>query len=405
MKKIDKISPIQFNNQPTNQSNHTQKPMNTETINQIALYAIKTNSVSLLQSVAAKGKPTNSKECFDKMIEKNWSDSFIEDAIPFFADPFEQETINKIARYTIVDCSVKLLQSIAKKGNPTNSKECFDWAIESHATDGMFKEMITLFSDPFAQETIDWIAMYAVSNENKSILDSILKKGKPTNLKECLNAAMEKNDPTIVEILVKLFEEQKAAVPPTPTPTKPRDLVDNIELSINDRVTAKNTPLMYAIYHLKPDILLNSLNNCLISKAEINHRNSDGWSVLMLVCKYANWFKPSDELVQKLLEFGANPSYANYEGDTAFSLIYKNMTKQSVVKENIMKLLLKHPDTYVPSYVDHIIEKIKPHMKKEVVCEIADLISSRPNIHFFASFQKLPKGRRDVIYSAMFDLN
>src|SRR3989337_1096634 len=77
-KKIDKIKPLNYQcifititNPPTQMASQptTTIMMDTETLNKIALYAVEINNTEVLQSVLKKGQPTNLKEGLEKAIE------------------------------------------------------------------------------------------------------------------------------------------------------------------------------------------------------------------------------------------------------------------------------------------------------------------------------------------------
>ena len=81
------------------------------------------------------------------------------------------------------------------------------------------------------------------------------------------------------------------------------------------------------------------LNAGVVSIEEINY-SSAGWTALMYLCRNAKTGTMEYELIQKLLDMGADPNILGLAGSTALMMACLNLEDGA---EKIVELLLKHP--------------------------------------------------------------
>ncbi|BCS82822.1 putative ankyrin repeat protein [Cotonvirus japonicus] len=95
----------------------------------------------------------------------------------------------------------------------------------------------------------------------------------------------------------------------------------------------KFTLLMFLVAHYKqiPDALLKIKAILINSKTRINAKNKLGWTALMIASRNSST-TCSDEVVELLLEYGANPDKQNIDGDTALILACQYSRTDSSIK-------------------------------------------------------------------------
>jgi len=76
-----------------------------------------------------------------------------------------------------------------------------------------------------------------------------------------------------------------------------------------------------------------------LETADINYKNTQGWTTLMLACKNADTVS-SYEIIELLLKSNADVNLQNNLGQTALMLICEN--KPSITNDKVIKLLLKY---------------------------------------------------------------
>lgn len=98
------------------------------------------------------------------------------------------------------------------------------------------------------------------------------------------------------------------------------------------------SPLMYLISNedkFGNDIIINYMSN---NKSEINLTNDLGWTVLMIAC--ANYKKYNIDIIQKLLECGADVNIQNNNKETALMLLLSE--KKNDYGYKIVKMLINY---------------------------------------------------------------
>jgi len=190
-------------------------------------------------------------------------------------------------------------------------------------------------------ETLNKVAFYAIENGDKELLSTIVKKGVPSNLKECLQKAMEKNQMECVKILMDLVIAPISAPAPVPTTPqfRPLKLFDcALRMYITGPVHfGKQSELMMDLV-ANPVKALQDLEAGVVSKEEINHLNTLGWTALMYLCRNA---KKDTILIEKLLDLGADP---NIQGTiSGFTALMTAFANYEPVAEKVVEILLKRP--------------------------------------------------------------
>jgi len=183
-------------------------------------------------------------------------------------------------------------------------------------------------------ETLNKAAKIAVEKNNLELLQLICTQGMPTNLGECMVCATEKGYTDIMLFLMK-----KNPVSPSVPVERPL-VLHNVKLTMSSLSTCVNshsTLLMTLVTN--PEQALKDLESGTVSVKEINHPNDVGWTPLSYVARNAKKIPKFGEIMQKLLDLGADVN----ENTSPPALPYALRNSAGDSTEEAVAILLKHP--------------------------------------------------------------
>jgi len=184
---------------------------------------------------------------------------------------------------------------------------------------------------------------FAAESDNVPMVEWVFSQGKPTNVDDCLKTAIDKGNTAVITALTQKVSTQPAVVKPYSLVITKYEL-----LMVGSTMTGKNSSFMVTV-HMHPEKALRELEAGLISLEEINYQNDEGWTVLMYLCRNANKIAKAENLVQKLIDLGADVNLANNLanklGSTALTLA-SNWTRTDST-EKIVEILLQVPNLNV----------------------------------------------------------
>ena len=183
---------------------------------------------------------------------------------------------------------------------------------------------------------LDKILQIAVEKNIPDLLSWVFTQGTPSNVKECLVMAVEKQHIAIIETLTEQLTKISKS---SPIVQRPLVIITDrsFEMSHLSTNTKNNSVLMETLIS-SPEKAYDELCSGIISLEEINHPNNQGWTALMYVCRQT--VKIGDVaylLIQKLLDLGADINATDCSKWTSLMYVcYYGM-------EKACEILLKHP--------------------------------------------------------------
>ena len=190
-------------------------------------------------------------------------------------------------------------------------------------------------------ETFNKVLKIAVEKGNLELIQLVCAQSTPTNYDECLVLATEKGQTDIIFFLMQKMAPPVSIPIQAGVPVLPRKLVildEPLDMSPMSPLITENSALMATMVK-NPAKALKDLESGVVSLEEINHRNVRHWTVLLYVIRNAKSIRQAEEIVQKLIDLGANVNDNTYVPAIYYALRYSRTEST----EKMVEILLKHP--------------------------------------------------------------